>query len=843
MHYRSFVFVSCVVVLLLSSFSFAQEATPGYEDSWGKQQRVQEMLDYWRSWEMSGPDTNISAARQLGMKQFLSMKRPPAFKQSAQSIPAWEYAATSQFAGKQAVSGRTTDVAFDPSDELNVLYLAASGGGLWKTTNANASDQSQIKWVPVSNSFGSYAMGAVAVHPLTPDVVFAATGDLHGGDGDGLYKSTDAGLNWVKIAPHTGATGISNKSNQLLFNPLNPQHMYHTSTSAIRKSYDGGYTWDNVQNIGSASAATHMVIDPTDTNRLYVAGGGKIIRSTDGGATWSTDRAASITGKGRITLGFSPADPSKVYASIVRGNTGTSIGSAVSTDYGDTWKIVDDQDYTGEQGFYNNSCVASPTKPNLMFVAGLDIYRSTTSGTGLSKRSNWLAKNGADNYTHADVHVLKYSPSGSKLYALTDGGLFVSGDEGLKWSSLNNDLGTLQFVGADAAPDMSYVIGGCQDNGNNRAEAGQRVFQETDGGDGGRTFVVQNDPTIVYSTYYGASLKRSNNAGREESWVSIVRPADGSALGNEGTPFYMQYDVSESDGAYMAVVGIRNVYYSTDGGFTLARITPTSIGPKAVHVTAGDPSYLYVGTAGGYVYTTPDGGETWVKSTTRVGSSDFGQNIFANFVSDPANHLKAWTVTAGFGGQKFWRTEDGGLNWTAPATNLPNLSMQTIARAPNGDLFIGHAFGVMRSIDNGVTWEPLRDGLPLCDVRKLQVRNGYLIAATYGRSIWKININELPRTIEVSVKHAEDPNFQIASIMPNPVRSTVDMNYKISADSKVMIRLYDELGREVKLLANEFNSAGEHTLRTNLSDVPSGSYSVVLTAGGKAITERLVITH
>lgn len=820
-----------IVSFILTATTFAQEgAKPFSAAEWGKEQRVREMLDYWRSWEMSGPDTNIEAARQNGLRQFLSMPRPKSFGQQAQAVPAWELVASSTAQGK--VSGRPTDIAFD--SDPNIMYLATSGGGLWKTTNAQSS---KIRWVPVSNSFASNSIGAVAVDTLN-GIVYAATGDLHNQDGDGLYKSADGGLNWERIATQTA---IGSRTSQLLLNPLNPMIMYHTGDNGVRRSYDGGYTWKKVVSIGGI---THMVLDPVDTNKMYAAGAGKIIRSSDGGSTWSGDLASNISGKYRITLGISAADPSKIYASI-SGTNGRSRGVGRSDDYGETWQLVASKDYMSSQGWYDNACAVKPTDAKFVTVGGLDIWVSTDSGPNLVQKTDWTLAPGNARYAHADIHVLKYAPNG-KLYAMTDGGLFQSNTGGANFTNhiINSDLATLLFVGADAAPDMSYFIGGCQDNGVNRADADDTNFVGTDGGDGGRTFIAQNDPSVVYSSYYGASLKKSNNYGKAGSWNGLI--AQGSPLYNEGTPFYMNYDVCESDGAYLAICGNSRVYFSEDGGVTINQIS-AAINPTSVHVSAADPYYIYVGTQSGYVYTTPDAGATWVKSTTKIGSTfteSTNPGYMTSFVSDPGNKLRAWTVTAGFGGDKFWLTEDGGLTWTAPATNFPNLSYRSIARAPNGDLFAGHNFGVVRSIDNGVTWEPLRDGIPVADITRLQVRGNdkeWLVAATYGHSIWKLNINKLPRTILESVASNTDPNFRIESITPNPVTSAAELRYKTSVDSRIVVTLYDELGREARLLANEYAPAGEHKLQANLGDLANGSYSVVITSAGKAITERLVI--
>jgi hypothetical protein len=412
------------------------------------------------------------------------------------------------------------------------------------------------------------------------------------------------------------------------------------------------------------------------------------------------------------------------------------------------------------------------------------------------------------------------------------------------------------FVGGDAASDFSFIVGGAQDNGINRAINGSKSFTQTHGGDGGRCFISQPDNQFVYSTYIGASLQKSGDGGM--SWNTGADPADpynnippDSKLLTENVPFYMSYDVAETDGAVVAIAGGSNVYYSDDGVNSLYQSTKNSTvagGAITVHCADADKNVVYCGGGQGYVYVTQDAADyvntvvTWVKSTTHVG-------VVSGFVSDPTDASKAWAVVSGFGGKHFWRSTDFGKTWDAPATNLPDLDASTIARAPNGDLFIGHTFGVMRSIDNGVTWEPLRDGIPLSQVTKLRVRGAtsqYLLATTYGRGMYRININQLPRTIANSGVASSPANANmpaITSISPNPVQANAHatIGFRLAKEGNISLTLFDESGHEVKTLLKDFRQQGEGSAQADLSLLSSGAYFAVLTSDGYAVTQRFVI--
>lgn len=816
-----------LIVGSVYSHVWAQEKVDFVDPDWGNNQLSQERIKYWEMMERRGPDTNIVEARARAYKEFTSMHLPKAFL--TQSTAAWEQVGGSQ---DGQVSGRPTGIAFD-KQHPSTCYLATSGGGVWKSTDLGSN------WVNVSGSFSSYAMGGIAVDYTDGNIVYAGTGDLYDRTGDGLYKSYDGGLNWIRIAT---SAKVSTRINQVVLDPVTPTTVYITTNSDLRKSTDGGTTWKTITNTGTT---THLVIDPNNPSRLYV-GGGVIKRSTDGGTTWSGDLAANIASKSTITLAISAKNTSRIFASIGSGNTGGSVGVARSDDSGTTWNLLwSAENYLGQQAFYDNACAVSPYNPDFVSVGGLDIYRSTDGGISFSQATDWRVTPGRADFTHADVHILQYGTSG--LWCLSDGGVFLSTDNAKNWiANRNTSLSTLLFVGGDADPEFTYVVGGAQDNGINKATtvSTSKLFKQKLGGDGGRCFVSQTDGLTVYSTYIGASLQKSPDGG--ETWnigphsTSPNNILPNGGLYNEGAPFYMTYDVCESDAAIVAMCGYTNVYYTDDGAGSVRTITKNiSLGssPQSVHVPAADPNVVYVG-AGASTYITKDLGVTWKKSAKNIGT-------VADFTSDPANAANVWAAVAGFGSSHFARSSDYGTTWETPATNMPNIDASCITRAPDGNLFIGHTFGVIASTDNGTTWFAIRQGMPLTQVTKLRVRGrttSYLLATTYGHGMYKLNVSDLPTIIQLDVPKIAATNEQkILSISPNPVRNNAEFNvtFSNSRSGQVSIKLFDALGKEIKTLLNEYLEAGSHTSAISSPDV-SGVYWLVLTANGSTFTQKFI---
>ncbi|MEI8135510.1 MAG: T9SS type A sorting domain-containing protein [bacterium] len=829
------------IFLTITCASVLAQTTKRADEDWGLRQRLTERAAYWRAIEMSGTDTNIPEAKLRGYKQFTAIPRSK--RMMIQSVNSWEQVAGSQAYsrnGTGSVSGRPSCIAFDPSNP-NYLYMGASGGGLWKTTDAGKT------WVSLSDSWSSYAMGGVAVDPNNRLIIYAATGDMYDQVGDGLYKSEDGGINWTHPAD---ASVIGYQCNQVVVDPSNSSVVYITGTDGMRKSTDAGMTWK--QNL-QLDGVTHMVLDPSNTQTIIAGGGGQIVRSTDAGENWSSDVAANISGKNTVTLAISKKDPTRVYASIADGSTGGSLGLGRSDDNGKTWAIIwNHENYMSNQGWYDNACAVNPNNANNVVMGGLDIYGTGNGGTTVTRYTSWGEASNLSSFTHADIHVLAFNPySPGSLYALTDGGIFFSNSNGLSWQQSKNDgLATLLFVGGDAAPDFSFVLGGCQDNGINHAYANDRTFVQTYGGDGGNCSISQEDGgQIAYSTYINADLHKSTTGGF--AWdIDNVIPAN-SALASEGAPFYMKFDVAESDANAVAIAGYYYVHYSTDGVNSLSKISTIQMFPSALHVAAADPAVVYVGAgyqsaASGYIYVTKNASDLtaakWTKSTTKTG-------IASSIVADPNNAAIAYASVQGYGVKHFWKTTDYGKTWVAPKNNLPDLNATAIAVAPNGDLFLGHSYGVMRSIDQGASWEPLRDGIPLCSITKLRVRgknHEYLLATTYGRGMYRINIANLPRTVGVTPSApttGERP--RIVHISPNPAiahSSKVSINYSLPTEGPTTIVLFDEIGHELKTLMKDVSPAEFGSTEADISELPSGSYYVVLTASGYAVTEKFVVT-
>ena len=214
--------------------------------------------------------------------------------------------------GVNYISGRTNSIAFIPLNP-NTIYIAAAEGGVWKTTNGG------ISWTALTEGLSSLASGSIIVDPSNPNNLYYGTGELNfsldSQYGDGIFKSTNAGLTWTKIA--TTAT-VGSYVSQLAINPVNTQIIYAGTSNGLYKSTNAGNSWTRQ---GAFTYVMSVIIDPVNTQVIYTSFGGTsagaINKSTDGGSTWTTlTNGLPASGKGRTQLAMAPSNNLIIYASI-----------------------------------------------------------------------------------------------------------------------------------------------------------------------------------------------------------------------------------------------------------------------------------------------------------------------------------------------------------------------------------------------------------------------------------------------------------------------------------------------------------------------------------------------
>jgi len=276
-------------------------------------------------------------------------------------------------------------------------YFGATGGGLWKTTDGGTT------WEPVTDGqLTSSSVGAVAVCEANPDIVYIGTGEvqLRGNimQGDGLYKSTDAGKTWR----HTGLRETQNIArvrvhptdcDQVLVAAFG-HHGAENPERGIFRSTDGGATWARTLFRDAKSGGVDLVIDPKNPNTVYAAlweawrkpwgmssggPGSGLHKSTDGGRTWteiSRNQGLPRGMLGKIGVAVSPVDANRVWA-IVEADSG---GVFRSDDGGRTWTLTNDERKLRQRAFYYTRIYADPVERDRVYVLNVGMFRSDDGG-------------------------------------------------------------------------------------------------------------------------------------------------------------------------------------------------------------------------------------------------------------------------------------------------------------------------------------------------------------------------------------------------------------------------------------------------------------------------------
>lgn len=682
--------------------------------------------------------------------------------------------------------GRSTAVA-GVTSQPSVFYFGATGGGVWKTTDAGAN------WEPVSDEyFKTGSVGAIAVAESDPNVIYVGMGEspIRGNvsHGDGVYKSTDAGKTWKRIGLED-----SRQISRVRVHPKNPDIVYIASQGhvwgpneqrGIFKSTDGGKDWKRVLFRDNKSGATDLILDPTNPNVVYAAlwevyrkpwtlesggPGSGIFKSTDGGDTWNEITRNQGLPKGmigNIGVTVSPANPERVWA-IIEAEDG---GVFRSDNAGKTWTKTNEQRNLRQRAWYYTRIYADPQNADSVYVLNTDMYRSNDGGRTFVS---------LDNIHHGDCHDLWIAPTDPLRMILgDDGGGEVSLNGGKTWTE--EDQPTAQFYRVALDQDFPYnIYGAQQDNSTVRIpsrtmDAGidQTHWFDVGGGESGWIAPSPKDSNIVFAGSYGGLLTRRDRRTGQERNVSPW-PDNPMGYGAADLKYRFQWNfpiLFSPHDANTIYAGGNVLFKSTNEGQRwetisgdLTRNDKSKQGPSGGPLTKDNTSIEYYGTiftamespvqkgviwAGsddGLVHITRDGGSRWENVTPK----DMPEWIQINSID--ASAIDAGTAYVAATMYKWddnkpylYKTSDYGKSWKKITNGIPDGAFTRVIREdPNqrGLLYAGTETGMYVSFDNGENWQSLQLNLPVVPITDLAVhkREKDLVAATQGRSFWVLD--------------------------------------------------------------------------------------------------------
>lgn len=699
--------------------------------------------------------------------------------------------------GPAVTSGRISDFAVNPRNHAE-YYVAASGGGIWKTVNAGTT------YSPIFDAQGSYSMGCVVLDPTNPNVVWVGSGENNNqrsvSYGDGVYKSENGGKTWKNM-------GLKNSEHiaNIVIDPGNPQTVYVAAYGpvwsdggerGVYKSTNGGETWTCVKSVSDYTGCNNLVMDPRDPKVLYAAfhqrqrkvftyiGGGPesaLYKSTDGGTTWKKLEGGLPDGDlGRIGIDVSPANPDYVYAVVeARDQKG---GIYRSTDRGASWNKMSDAFTSGN---YYQELTCDPKNPDRIFIT--DTYYKVSDDGGKTVR------NLSEINKHIDNHCIWIDPDFTDhLLVGCDGGVYESWDFSKTWEFKQN-LPVTQFykVSTDNGLPFYHIHGGTQDNlslgGPSRTTSANGIpnadWYVTSTGDGFETQVDPTNPDLIYAqSQYGGLVRFDRKSGE---YLPIQPQA-----GENEPALRWNWDAPLTISRHLPTriyIGANKVFRSDDRGNSWKAISPdlsrgedrnkleimgkvwsvdaiakngsTDIFGQTTSIAESslNQDLLWVGTDDGLLWLTRDGGAHWEKMDKLPGvpersyvhqviASQFDQNTaYVCFNHHRYGDFKPYLL----------KTTDGGKTWKSLAATLPERgSVYTIAEdhADSNLLFCGTEFGAYFSPDGGTNWVPLKSGLPTVAVRDIEIqrRENDLVLGTFGRGIYVLDDYSPLRNLKAS---------------------------------------------------------------------------------------------
>jgi hypothetical protein len=599
-------------------------------------------------------------------------------------------------------------------------------------------------WGPKTDGIPNLAVQDVEVCASNTSIMYALTGAVGSSSGyrsTGVLKSIDAGNSWST----TGLTFLETsgvKGYKILTHPSNSTIVWAATDNGLFRTIDGGATWNLVTYstiLGGTqfdlnTNAYDIVFQPGSTLTMYATSNGPYFyKSTNGGATFlRIDRAAAglpTTGF-RSQIGVTVANSNYIY--LLYGNaSNTYQGLYLSTNSGTSFTLQSTTpNILGSQAWRNICIAVSPTNAADVYVGGLDVYKSSTSGASWTQISNWFSSS-VSNFAHADIFDLYCDAT--YLYCASDGGLYRMNRSTDIWTSLHSNMQIAQAyrIGIDPTVAAAFVTMGNQDNGTYRNTGGQ--YLSIGGGDGMETVVKPSNTNVIYLSSQNGNFYRSDDGGSTNVFIR-------SGSGNWTTPAVLRPSFDTH-----IYIGYVNIDYNTTSGAGAWSTITTSFGSpiESLEFAPNNSTILYA-TDGSDVRRFNLSGAVW-SNTLITGSLPALTNI-TELTVDPNNANHILISVGGYNAsQKVYETFDANVaspTWNAINRNIPNVPINCIVM--DGDaantIYVGTDIGVFVTNDNRVNWIMYNNGLPTTRVYDLEINTALatdrIYAGTFGRGVF-----------------------------------------------------------------------------------------------------------
>jgi len=760
-----------------------------------------------------------------------------------------------------AAGGRVSRAIGVAGDSLT-YYAATAAGGVWKSVNGGTKWESIFDDEPVSS------IGSIAVAPSDPNVVWVGSGEanIRGnvGEGNGIYRSTDAGETWSHVWKAEGQIGT------MAVHPDDPDTAFAAVLGSpfgpgpdrgIFRTTDGGTTWQKVLYKNADTGASDVCFHPTNSRILYAGlwqtrrqpwgmtsggPGSGLYVSRDSGDTWK-----QLEGKGlpegiwgRVGIRVADSEPNRVYA-LIEAEEG---GLFRSDDGGKSWERINSSRGLQQRAWYYTTLTIDPANADVVWFPQVAMLKTTDGGSTVRtvKGGGW------------DYHDVWIDPTNTKrVIVASDAGVSLSQDGGATWhrppipiaqfyhlsvdtSSPYRVLGSLQDFGTVSGPSNSLHGGGIYVSD----------WHSVGGGEAGHVVADPSDPDTVWAGEYLGYISRFDGRTGQAPHVGIY-PDNGSGHGVKDLHYRFQWTapIAISPHDPKTVYHAANVLFRTeDGGQSWQAISPDLTrddptkqawagGPItgdntgvefyctifAVAESPVERGLIWAGSDDGLVHITRDNGTTW-NEVTPPGVPEWG-----TVTTIEASRWDAGTAYVVIDAHRLddetpylFKTTDFGATWASLTKDLDHEVYLHVIREDTqrrGMLYLGTERGVMVSRDNGASWQSLRLNMPTVSVVDLVVAGDDLVVGTLGRSAWILDdltpVREISPEIAAAQQHlfaprqairwhyAGEPYGSASGAAKNPPKgANISFFLKEKPENEVTIDVLDTGGDLVRRLSN-----------------------------------------
>jgi hypothetical protein len=701
-------------------------------------------------------------------------------KSNANRVPDWScigpYDWDHSAAGRSYAPGSAHIYTIEQSiSNPDILYAGSAEAGVWKSINRGNN------WTALTNTLNVTSAYAIEIAYNDPNVVYVSILNS-------IYKTTNGGSTWAPTG-NAAFQALNLATRDIKMDPTNSNIVLAATNNGLYRSVDAGGLWTQIVTGDFQEIEFH----PSNVNTIYASRvNGDVtnfyrslnngVSFTQIGAGWPSPNVGAGEHQRRVELAVSPASPNSIYAHATGNANGGSglYGIYVSNDQGSNWTFTccgtgpggppnaatnknimawsDDGSDDGGQFYYDVAFAVSPTNSSKMFASGVNLWVSDDAGVNWTCPAKWSHSH-KPNYVHADIHDINYYAHTNEIWVATDGGIFVSTDNGNTFTRKVTGIFGTDFWGyGQGWWEGDIMLGGAYHNGTLLKENNVYINDWicTDGGDGTFGFVNPGRSKNVHSWFDIKDLK----SNRTISPVTRGNPREPNGSYTVGNKSDILFHPNYYDTWW---VGSGNIMYKTiDNGFTFTTLHDFGTKIGSMDHCFSNPEVIYTCTFPGWwsdkkVYRSDNGGSSFVEITppTSLLVNDF--YIPFDVAVDPIDPMKVYLVrtplygNTNLNGRVVFYSNNGGATWTNITASFPsNIDPTNIALqyGSNGGIFIGTRKNVWYK-NNASSWTNIASDQPVSTYSEKIVplyRNGKIRNAS-NRSVWERNMPDVSQPL------------------------------------------------------------------------------------------------